>query len=139
MIEEKHPQLSLVRQCELVSIARSSYYYRPSGESAFNLDLMRLIDEQYLKTPWYGSRQMRRYLRRQGYRVNRKRIRRLMQKMGLVAVAPAPNTSRRHPRHSVYPYLLRGQRITQPDQVWCADAFKSRGFGRRSSRDAICA
>ena len=121
MIEEKHPQLSLVRQCELVSIARSSYYYRPSGESAFNLDLMRLIDEQYLKTPWYGSRQMRRYLRRQGYRVNRKRIRRLMQKMGLVAVAPAPNTSRRHPRHSVYPYLLRGQTITQPDQVWCAD------------------
>jgi len=121
VIEVNHSQLSLARQCELVSIARSSYYYRPRRESEFNLELMRLIDEQYLKTPWYGSRQMRRYLRRQGYRVNRKRIRRLMQKMGLVAVAPAPNTSRRHPQHKVFPYLLRGMAITQPDQVWCAD------------------
>ena len=121
MIEEQHPQLSLTRQCELVSIARSSYYYQPSGESDFNLELMRRIDEQYLKTPWYGSRQMKRYLRRQGLRVNRKRIRRLMRKIGLVAVAPAPNTSRRHPQHKVYPYLLRGMAITQPDQVWCAD------------------
>ena len=82
---------------------------------------MRLIDEQYLKTPWYGSRQMSRYLRRQGHWLNRKRIRRLMQKMSLVAVAPAPDTSRRHPRHAVYPYLLRGLDITQPNQVWCAD------------------
>jgi len=104
-----------------VSIARSSYYYQPSGESDFNLELMRLIDEQYLKTPWYGSRQMKRHLRRQGLRVNRKRIRRLMRQMGLVAVAPAPNTSRRHPQHKVYPYLLRGMAITRPDQVWCAD------------------
>ena len=75
MIEKHHPQLSLVRQCELVSMARSSYYYRPTAESEFNLELMRLIDTQYLKTPWYGSRQMRRYLRRQGHQVNRKRIR----------------------------------------------------------------
>ncbi len=121
IIDVNHSQLSLVRQCELVSIARSSYYYRPKNESEFNLELMRLIDAQYLKTPWYGSRQMRRHLRRQGYRVNRKRIGRLMRKMGLVAVAPAPNTSRRHPRHAVYPYLLRGLDITQPGQVWCAD------------------
>ncbi len=121
IIDVNHSQLSLVRQCELVSIARSSYYYRPKNESEFNLELMRLIDAQYLKTPWYGSRQMRRHLRRQGYRVNRKRIGRLMRKMGLVAVAPAPNTSRRHPRHAVYPYLLRGLDITQPNQVWCAD------------------
>ncbi len=121
MIEENHPQLSLVRQCKLVSIARSSYYYRSTSDSELNLELMRLIDAQYLKTPWYGSRQMRRYLRRQGHKVNRKRIRRLMRKMGLVAVAPAPNTSRRHPQHRVYPYLLRGLAITQPDQVWCAD------------------
>ena len=103
MIDVNHSQLSLVRQCKLVSIARSSYYYRPKNETEFNLELMRLIDVQYLKTPWYGSRQMRRYLRRQGYRVNRKRIRRLLRKMGLVAVAPAPDTSRRHPRHAVYP------------------------------------
>ncbi len=121
IIDVNHSQLSLVRQCELVSIARSSYYYRPKNESEFNLELMRLIDAQYLKTPWYGSRQMRRHLRRQGYRVNRKRIGRLMRNMGLVAVAPAPNTSRRHPRHAVYPYLLRGLDITQPGQVWCAD------------------
>ncbi len=121
MIGVNHSQLSLVRQCDLVSIARSSYYYRPKAESEFNLELMRLIDVQYLKTPWYGSRQMSRFLRRQGHRVNRKRIRRLMRRMGLVAVAPAPNTSRRHPRHAVYPYLLRGLDITQPDQVWCAD------------------
>jgi putative transposase len=121
MIEENHPLLSLVRQCKLLSIARSSYYYRPTSDSELNLELMRLIDAQYLKTPWYGSRQMRRYLRRQGHKVNRKRIRRLMRKMGMVAVAPAPNTSRRHPQHRVYPYLLRGLAITQPDQVWCAD------------------
>ena len=121
VIEVNHSQLSLARQCELVSIARSSYYYRPKPESEFNLELMRLIDEQYLKTPWYGSRQMSRHLRRQGHRVNRKRIRRLMRKMGLVAVAPAPNTSRRHPQHKVYPYLLRGMAITQADHVWCAD------------------
>ena len=107
-IDVNHPQLSLVRQCRLVHIARSSYYYQPKNENEFNLELMRLIDAQYLKTPWYGSRQMRRYLRRQGYRVNRKRIRRLLRKMGLVAVAPAPDTSRRHPRHAVYPYLQRG-------------------------------
>lgn len=121
MIDKNHPQLSLSRQCELAGMARSSYYYQPRGESALNLELMRLIDEQYLRTPWYGARQMRRYLRRQGHPVNRKRIRRLMQKMGLVAVAPAPNTSRRHPQHAVYPYLLRDRDITEPDQVWCAD------------------
>ena len=121
MIEVNHSKLSLARQCELASIARSSYYYRPKNESEFNLELMRLIDEQYLKTPWYGSRQMSRRLRRQGFRVNRKRIRRLMRKMDLVAVAPAPDTSRRHPRHAVYPYLLRDLNITKPNQVWCAD------------------
>ena len=121
LIEKDHPQLSLVRQCGLVGIARSSYYYEPRPESTFNLDLMRQIDAQYLKTPWYGSRQMTRHLRRQGHRVNRKRIRRLMRKMGLVAVAPAPDTSRRHPRHAVYPYLLRDVTITRPDQAWCAD------------------
>ena len=132
MIEVNHSKLSLARQCELVSIARSSYYYQPAGESAFNLELMRLIDEQYLKAPWYGSRQMKRFLRRQGLRVNRKRIRRLMRKMGLVAVAPAPNTSRRHPQHKVYPYLLRGLNITQPGHVWCADVtYSAPSLGRR--------
>ena len=132
MIEVNHSKLSLARQCELVSIARSSYYYRPKNESEFDLELMRLIDEQYLKTPWYGSRQMCRDLRRQGYRVNRKRIRRLLRKMCLVAVAPAPNTSRRHPQHKVYPYLLRGMHIKRPGQVWCADVtYSAPSPGRR--------
>lgn len=121
MIEPKHSSLSLLRQCQLVSIARSSYYFKPKGESEFNLELMRLIDRQYLKTPWYGSRQMARFLRRQGHAVGRKRIRRLMRLMGLSAVAPGPNTSRRHAQHKVYPYLLRHLQIDRVNQVWCAD------------------
>ena len=83
MIEPDHPRLSITRQCRLLSIARSSYYRAPAGESEPNLALMRLIDAQFLETPWYGSRQMARHLRRQGWRVGRKRIRRLMRKMGL--------------------------------------------------------
>ena len=82
MIEPEHPELSIVRQCELVSISRSGFYYQPAGETPLNLALMRLIDRQFLETPWYGSRQMARHLRREGYTVGRKRIRRLMAKMG---------------------------------------------------------
>jgi putative transposase len=82
MIEPGHPKLSVVRQCELVSISRSGFYYQPAGETPLNLMLMRLIDAQFLETPWYGSRQMARHLRREGYTVGRKRIRRLMAKMG---------------------------------------------------------
>ena len=83
MIEPGHPKLSIVKQCDLVKISRSSFYYEGKSESDFNLALMRLIDEQFLETPYYGSRQMARHLRRQGYNVGRKRIRRLMRKMGL--------------------------------------------------------
>ena len=90
MIEPEHARLSIVRQCELVGISRSSWYYRPGGESDLNLRLMREIDEQYLITPWYGSRQMARHLRRLGYDVGRKRVRRLMRLMGLRALAPQP-------------------------------------------------
>ncbi len=86
MIELEHPRLSIVRQCELVSINRSGFYRRPTGETTLNLDLMRLIDAQFLETPWYGSRQMARHLRREGYEVGRKRIRRLMAKMGLTPI-----------------------------------------------------
>ena len=121
MIDPNHEQLSLSRQCTLVSISRSTFYYRPRGESPLNLTLMRLIDEQYLRTPWYGSRQMARHLRRQGYCVGRKRIRRLMRLMGLVSVAPTPNTSRKAPGHPVFPYLLRDLTVDRPNQVWCAD------------------
>ena len=118
MIEPDHSRLSIVRQCQLVSIARSSHYYAGKGESPLNLALMRLIDEQYLRTPWYGSRQMARHLRRQGYRGGRKRIRRLM---GLMAIYRKPRTSKPNPAHRIYPYLLRGLRIDQPNHVWCAD------------------
>ena len=121
MIEPEHPNLSVVRQCELVSISRSGFYYQPTGETALNLMLMRLIDEQFLQTPWYGSRQMARHLRREGYAVGRKRIRRLMAKMGLEPIYQRPRTTVPHPDHQVYPYLLRELVIERPNQVWCAD------------------
>ena len=121
MIEPDHPRLSIVRQCELVALSRSSFYDRPVGESAEDLALMRRIDEQFLETPWYGSRQMARHLRRQGHAVGRKRVRRLMAKMGLAAVYQRPRTTVPHPEHKVWPYLLRNMTIDRPDQVWCAD------------------
>jgi putative transposase len=121
MIEPDHPRLSIARQCELVSISRSGFYYRPADETPLNLALMRLIDAQFLKTPWYGSRQMARHLRREGYTVGRKRVRRLMAKMGLAPVYQRPRTTVPHPEHRVYPYLLRDLVIDRPNQVWCAD------------------
>ena len=121
MIEPGHPQLSIARQCQLVSISRSGFYHRPVGEAPLNLALMRLIDAQFLETPWYGSRQMARHLRREGYAVGRKRVRRLMSKMGLAPIYQRPRTSTPHPEHRVFPYLLRGPAIDRPNQVWCAD------------------
>ena len=121
MVNSKHGQLSITRQCRLVSIARSSFYYEGRGESPLNLRLMRLIDEQFLETPFYGSRQMTRWLRRQGYTVSRKRVRRLMRLLGIQAVFQRPRTSEPHPEHRVYPYLLRDLEITSPNHVWCAD------------------
>ena len=121
MVDAQDERLSVVRQCALVGIARSSVYYRPVGESQDNLRLMRLIDELYLSCPWYGSRQMARALRRRGYQAGRKRVRRLMQVMGLRSVAPRPNTSRRAPGHRVYPYLVGDLAVCRPNQVWCAD------------------
>lgn len=121
MIEPSHPQLPVVRQCELVSISRSGFYHRPRGETPLNLELMRLIDAQFLETPWYGSRQMARHLRREGYTVGRKRVRRLMAKMGLAPIYQRPRTTVPHPEHRVFPYLLRDVVIDRPNQVWCAD------------------
>jgi putative transposase len=120
-IEPDCGQLSIVRQCELLSISRSSFYYQPVGETAENLALMRLIDVQFLETPWYGSRQMARHLRRDGHEVGRKRIRRLMAVMGLVPIYQRPRTTVLHPEHRIYPYLLRGLVVDRPNQVWCAD------------------
>lgn len=112
MIDPKTEILSLSRQCTLLSIARSNLYYQSKGESPLSLTLMRLIDEQFLKTPYYGSRQMMRHLQRLGYCVGRKRVRRLMRLMNLQAVYQAPKTSISHPEHKIYPYLLRDLKIT---------------------------
>ena len=131
MVDRASSQLSVSRQSVLLGVSRGSVYYTPQGESDFNLRLMRVMDEQYLSAPWYGSRQMARALRRMGYGVGRKRVRRLMRVMGLRSLAPGPNTSRRAPAHPVYPYLLRELSIDRPDQVWCADVTyipMARGF-----------
>jgi putative transposase len=121
MIEPEHGRLSIVRQCALMSIGRSSFYYTPAPPDAATLALMRVIDEAFLEMPWYGSRQMSRHLRRLGHEVGRKRVRRLMRLMGLAPIYQRPRTSDPHPEHRVHPYLLRGLTVDRPDQVWCAD------------------
>jgi len=121
MVDATHPSLSIVRQCALLKIARSTFYREPKGETLLNLKLMRLIDEQFLDTPFYGTRQMARHLRKQGHNIGRKRVQRLMRKMGLSAIYQAPNTSKPHPEHKVYPYLLRNVAVDEADHVWCAD------------------
>jgi len=120
-IKKDHPRLSLRRQCRLLSLSRSALYYTPVGESAENLALMKLIDRQFLETPWYGSRQMARWLRRQGRSVGRHRVRRLMRKMRLAAIYQPPRTSKPNPQHKIYPYLLKDLEITRPNHVWCTD------------------
>ena len=121
MIEREEAGLSLSRQCRLLEISRSSLYYRPKGESAQTLALLRRIDELFLKYPFYGSRQMVRHLRRAGIRVGRHRVRRLMRLMGIGAIYQAPRTSAPHPGHRRYPYLLKDLAIERPDHVWCSD------------------
>ena len=121
-IEPEHPDLPIVRQCELVSLNRSTFYRQPTPETVLNLALMRSIDEQFLETPWYGSRQMTRHLRRGGHGgVGRKRVRRLMRKMGLVPIYQRPRTTVPNLEHRIYPYLLRDLTIDRPNRVWCAD------------------
>jgi putative transposase len=121
MIELYHPQLSVRRQCELVGLNRSGVYYQPACASLENLHLMRLMDEQYLKTPFYGSRRLTVWLNSRGLAVNRKRVQRLMRLMGLEAIYPRPRTSLTHPSHKIYPYLLRDLAIIHPHQVWSTD------------------
>jgi putative transposase len=116
-----HPQLTISRQCELLKVARSSFYYQAQGPSDEELSLLRLTDEQYLKTPFYGSRRMTVVLRQQGYPVNRKRVQRLMRQLGLEAIYPKPRLRQAHPEHQVYPYLLRNLAVTHANHVWCTD------------------
>ena len=112
---------SLRQQCRLLGLSRSAWYYRPRPASAALLELMRRIDELYMKHPFYGSRQMSRHLRREGWQAGRHRVRRLMRVMGLEAIYRKPRTSAPQPGHRIYPYLLRGLAIERPWQVACAD------------------
>ncbi|MFC4215412.1 IS3 family transposase [Pseudophaeobacter arcticus] len=121
MVEPGNTNLSIGKQCKLLSISRSSFYYMPKGETAMNLMLMRQIDEQFLETLFFGVRQMTWHLRNEGHLVNEKRIRRLMRLMGLMPIYQKPNTSKAAKGHKTYPYLLRGLRVERPNQVWCAD------------------
>lgn len=120
LIEPGDAALSVARQCQLLDLARSSYYYQPGSESEENLRLMHLIDKQYTRTPFYGSRRMTAWLRTEGYEVNRKRVQRLMQVMGIEAIYPKPRLSQ-GAEHRVYPYRLRGVTIERPRHVWSAD------------------
>src|SRR6266702_5837139 len=121
LIEPAHPQISIARQCDLVGLPRSTYYYHTQGESAENLTVMRLLDKQYTDTPYYGVRRMTAWLRSQGYHVNNKRVARLLYTMGIEAIYPKPHLSQGHPTHRVYPYLLRGVPITRVNHVWRTD------------------
>jgi len=113
--------IAVLRQCELLGLCRSSYYYSSQRDDSYNLMLMRLIDEQFTRTPFYGVPKMMAWLGRVGHPVNHKRVRRLMRLMGLEAIYPKPRMSRPCPDHKVYPYLLKGVRIDHPDQVWSSD------------------
>ncbi len=121
LIELDNRGISKSRQCQLLGISRSSLYYESKGISKRDLSLMRAIDEQYLKTPYYGRRRMRQALKRRGFQVSEKKVRSLMQIMGLKAMAPGPSTSRKSPENKTYPYLLRNFKISRANQVWCSD------------------
>ena len=121
MVNGDHPKLSIKRQCELLEVSRSSYYYQPHPDSNEEQTLLRLLDEQYLKTPFYGTRRMTAHLQTLGFKINRKRVRRLMNHLGLLTVYPKPNLSKASKHHPKYPYLLRNVAITHANQVWSTD------------------
>jgi putative transposase len=121
LVETGHPWLSLRRQCALLGLARGSWYYQPVGPSAEDVELMRLLDEQYTATPFYGMRRMTAWLRSRGYAVNHKRVGRLLRQMGLEAIYPKPRLSQPAAGHVIYPYLLRGITVNRVNQVWSAD------------------
>ena len=121
MIRKENTDLSLTRQCKLLKLNRSSIYYTPVGFDQATIKLMHEIDRIFTKYPFFGSRQIAAYLPQSGLSAGRHRVRRLMRIMGLQAIYKRPNTSKKHPQHPVYPYLLRNLPITRPNQVWCSD------------------
>lgn len=121
MVDSDHARISIRRQCELLGIHRASLYYQPAGESEENLRLMKLLDEQYTRAPFYGSRRMVAWLKDKGHVVNRKRVSRLMERMGLQAVYPKPRLSQPGEGHKIYPYLLSGVTVERINQVWSTD------------------
>jgi putative transposase len=121
LVDRIHADISVRRQCELLGVNRAGLYYRPVGESEENLLLMRLLDEQYTRAPFYGSRRMTEWLATQGFEVNRKRVSRLMVVMGIEAVYPKPRLSQPGEGHRIYPYLLRGTEVKSVNQVWSTD------------------
>ncbi|MBK5293393.1 MAG: IS3 family transposase [Acidobacteriia bacterium] len=121
LVERGHAEISVRRQCDLLGVNRSGFYYEPVGESQENLWLMRLLDEQYTRTPFYGSRKMTEWLATVGHTVNRKRISRLMELLGIEAVYPKPKLSQPGEGHRIYPYLLRGTTVERINQVWSTD------------------
>ena len=121
LVEAEHEKISVRRQCELLGICRSGFYYKAVGESTYNIQLMRLIDEYYTRYPFYGVRRLTEWLRKEGHEVNHKRVKRLMREMGLYAIYPKPRLSKGGEGHKKYPYLLKGLMIGYPNHVWCAD------------------
>ena len=121
LITKGNKVVSLRRQCQLLGINRSSLYYHPRGVNKEDLQLMNLLDAQYTKTPFYGVRRMKEFLQRSGYEVGKDRIRTLLRRMGLMAVYPKLKTSKPHPGHKIYPYLLKDVEIIRPNQVWSTD------------------
>jgi putative transposase len=131
LVEREGPALSISQQCRLLAVSRSTVYRKPAEVSAEDLVIMALIDRQYLARPYYGSRRMAAWLATQGRRVNRKRVRRLMRLLGVVAIYQRPNTSKPAAAHKIYPYLLSGLAIERVNQVWCSDVTyipMARGF-----------
>jgi putative transposase len=121
LVELGHPEISIRRQCELLGVSRAGLYYAPVGESQENLQVMRLLDEQYTRAPFYGSRKMTEWLRAKGFEINRKRVARLMELMGIEAVYPKPKLSQPGEDHKIYPYLLGGVEVSRINQVWSTD------------------
>jgi putative transposase len=131
LVEPEHPQLSISRQCELLELSRSSWYYEPVAVDPYELHLMERIDEQYTATPFYGVRRMTAWLRQQGELVNHKRVARIMRQMGIQAIYPKPRTTIAGDNARRYPYLLRGLCIDRPDLVWSTDITCSRSHVQR--------